>query len=271
VSRVREWFDDFAAAMIERSGREDFPAPGTEFWDDFERSLVRIGATWPHADEAASIVCDIPNLFPNNFRPMVVEAVKKIQAREQAGLAAGPGATTREDADLASRGCPDCGGSGFAHRYVHEDILGMIKSARGNDVPVGYEFSVPCSCALGHLAAQTLRKPNQSAPTLTIDRYPALRREPVEWTDSPDGLDNRHRYRPAHWDAAAGRPVEPEFPIRSVDDLRALIRTLAARTKAATSDANRRWLAEAEERRKRESPAVDCDPGPLPEETAGWF
>ena len=41
---VREWFDDFAAALVDRTGRVDLPEGGSEYWDDFERALVRIGA-----------------------------------------------------------------------------------------------------------------------------------------------------------------------------------------------------------------------------------
>jgi hypothetical protein len=273
MAAVRDWFGDFMAAVIERTCRgDDLPEPGSEFWSDFERSLVRIGAIWPHADEALSIVCD-SKVFPSDIRPAIVAEIRRLQGLALASGGAGTSVHTREEAEAASRGCQDCSGAGYAHRFVHEDILGLIRTARGNDVPVGYEFAVPCSCALGQLAAHTLRKPGQTSPILTIDKYPALRREPVEWTDSPDGLDNRHRYRPAHWDAARGRPLEPEFPIRSVDDLRTLVRSLAARSRHETSEANRRWLAEAEARRKRESPPapVERDPGPLPEEAPGWF
>jgi hypothetical protein len=202
MATVREWFDGFATALIERSGRLDLPEGGSEYWDDFERGLVRIGATREQADEASSIVCDLPNLFPNQYRPMIVEAIRKIQARLQAeSHGAAPGSP--EEARLASRGCPDCGGSGGAIRYVHADILRKVRTIGGHVAPVGAGVCYPCSCPLGRSFARGLRAEGQARDPLTVDQYPSLRLGPVAWSDSPD---NRYRHRPSAWDAATGRP-----------------------------------------------------------------
>lgn len=226
MAKVSDWIREFAAALIERSGRVDFPPWGSGYWEDFQTSLARIGATWDQADEASSVVCDVPGLFLDNYRPMVIEAVRKIQARAVlADKGVMPGSL--DEARVQSRDCPDCGGTGGAVRYVHREILGKVRSFDGNAVPVGGSACYPCSCPLGRLVARGLRREGQDRDPLTVDQYPSLRMGPARWSDR----DNRYRYRPSHWDGESGMPHgagEVATPEQELSSLKRLVASLAA-------------------------------------------
>lgn len=204
MAMVRDWFPDFASALVERSGRSDFPDPGSEYWADWQREFAREGVHWPEADAASSRVCNLPNLFINDYRPMVMAEIKKVQ-RESASPSGLTGSL--DEAKFASKDCPDCGGSGHAIRYVHADILGRMKTAQGNDVPVGASFALPCSCPLGHHVSRGYAVDGKR-PARRVDEHPSLRRIASRWgSEASDGLDNQYRHRPDEWDGLHGCPM----------------------------------------------------------------
>jgi hypothetical protein len=235
---VSEWFDEFMIALMARCARTDWPdlqaENGREFWRDFEREMVRLGATLEQADEAASIVAGRGEQWPNMIRPAVVAEVRRLQ------IAGAPPIAAIEDARHASFACLDCQGSGYAVRYVHASIYGKLRTARGDAFPVGTRVAFPCSCRLGQLAAGALGKPGQPSPA-TIDQYPTLRREAQPWAETADGLDNRYLHRPEDWSAEMDRPYAPSHPTRNLDELRALYRSFEAPAARATASASRRW------------------------------
>lgn len=224
---VSSWFEEFAMTLKARSGRSDWPDMATEgglkFWDDFETSLRRMGATWEQADEASSAACDMPEMWPDKFRPFVVGYIQKLQARQ---LAEGKGieAGSLDEAKALSRDCPDCEGTGGAIRYVHEEILGKVRTFGGNVAPVGTGVTYPCSCPLGKWVARGLRQEGQTSPVLTVDQYPSLRMRAVIWSDR---LDNPYRHHPDRWDADAGMPHDAGEVIDSAAELRILCRSLS--------------------------------------------
>lgn len=195
MARVSDWFDEWAKTLRARSGRVDWLDPASEqgasFWADFERAFVRHGVTFELADEASSAVCDVPGLYPDNYRPMILEAISRLIARanEQQFAQAG----TVDAARLASKGCTDCDGSGFAPRFVHPEIHGKVRTIGGGIAPVGAKVVYPCSCPMGKLIARGLIQPGMSRPALTVDEYPSLRRDAVPWSDEPD---NKYRHHP---------------------------------------------------------------------------
>lgn len=279
MAMVLDWFADFARMLVERSGRVDFPEPGSEFWQDFYRSLTRIGATEAQADEASSIVCDLPNLFPNQYRPMVVEAVQKLQARDlSASKGVEPGSL--DEARIASRECPDCQGSGFAPRYVHPEIHGKVKTFGGGIAPVGMRVLYPCSCPLGHRTAASLIQPGQQRTPLTVDQYPSLRRHPAPWGSfHDDGLDNQFRYRPDQWDAENGRPLQSEGETADLATLKAIttLKRAPSGVSAASREDRRENLLSSLPQPHTEppGPSIDVPAQPelltIPEDDLGWF
>lgn len=275
MSRVRDWFDEFAMTLIARSNRPNWPSfdseVGQAFWDDFERSLIRIGATFALADEASSIVCDMPDLFPADIRPKVIDEVKKLRAKADMEAKGSDPNSSVEAARTASRDCPDCLGNGSAVRYVHAEILGKLRTAAGNPVPVGGSVSIPCSCPLGLHVARGLAPECRPAPP-TIDKYPSLRRWAAPWgSPSPDGMDNQFRYRPSEWDADRGCPV-----LGDVRDLATLKSAIASRKASGVPDARRSQLASMD-RASRPEVTPQAKPEPrsisIPEDHAldGWF
>jgi hypothetical protein len=214
MARVSDWFTDFAIQLIERSGRGDFPELGTEFWCDFEKSLVRIGATFAQADAASSSVCDLPDVFPSQYRGLVVQAVQAIQARE-AVAARGVPAGSRQEAEIASRECPECLGSGWSTRFIHAEVVGRMRAAGGNDLPAGCSVASACgSCQLGRFQAAANSTPER--PCRTWADSPEFRFGPVPWSDRPD---NRYAHRPESWDHRHDRPLEVAPPTKGLRDL----------------------------------------------------
>lgn len=285
MAMVCDWFGDFMAALVQRTGRTDFPQIGTEYWDDFEKGLVRIGATWPHADAAISMLCECRKVYLDNVRPLIVASIRKLQAEEQAGMSSGAAPGSVEAARLASRDCPDCLGSGGAPRFVHAEIHGKVKTFGGRVAPVGARVIYPCSCPMGRVMALGLRQPGQQGIPLTVDAYPSLRRLPVEWARCPDGLDSQYRYSPDEWNDIDGRPMPPEVEIETVADLRNLIASgkavrRLARVPLTTSSIEETfppevasvWRTGDSRRGSSESTQpADFDPGPLPEDYPGFF
>jgi hypothetical protein len=283
MAMVRDWFGDFMAALIQRTGRTDFPEIGTEYWTDFERNLVEIGALWPHADRAISLLCECPKVYLDNVRPLIVASIKKLYAQDQAGGPAAPGSA--EAARLASRDCPDCLGSGGAPRFVHAEIHGKVKTFGGRVAPIGARVIYPCSCPMGRVMALGLRQPGQQGIPLCVDQYPSLRRLPVEWARCLDGLDCQYRYNPDEWNTLDGRPLPLEFEIETVEDLRRLIASGKAVRRLARVPHEARSIDETfppevaslwrtgDSRPGSSEPTQpsNFDPGPLPEEQPGWF
>lgn len=188
-----KWFREFAAKLIERSARLEWPPAGSEFWQDFERALSGIAATAEQADRASSEVCDLPGLFPSDYRPKVLEAVRRLQAEASAGPG-GPALGSREEAQAISRGCPECGGSGISARYVHAEILDRYPKAT-----VGASVSGWCgSCPHGRFLAIA------NAPGSQLPRT---------WSDVPGmGLGSKYCHRPSQWDDAANAPLPDPDP-----------------------------------------------------------
>lgn len=269
MARVSDWFDEWAVTLRDRSGRQDWPdatsESGLAFWDDFERALVRIGATFDLADEASSAACDVPNLYPNQFRSFVVEAIRKLQSRSQAESRGGD-LRDPEAARIASRDCWDCGGSGFAPRYVHPEILGKVRTVGGHEAPVGMRVGYPCSCPLGKLAASGLRQDGQARDPLTVDDYPSLRLRPVPWpSDHPAGLDCRFRHHPDRWDAFEGRPMAPEIVVASRDEGLEMLRSLTESSRMPQERPARRGWPDRPSGRREAQEGASAAPGSRPD------
>jgi hypothetical protein len=197
VSKVSDWFDDWATKHRARSGRTDWPTISTEagraYWDNVESALVRHGATLEVADEASAAVCEVPDVYPDKFLPFLVAAIKKLHSRMQSEAKGPGGLNTMDEAKAASKGCPDCEGNGIAMRYVHADYLGRFVT------PVG----IVCgTCPLGSL----IWKLNSEAPRENRHkmafggRFLDLLRE------------RKYRYQPDNWNLVDGEPMPEPSP-----------------------------------------------------------
>ncbi len=124
-------------------------------------------------------------------------AILDVVAREirDKETAASGDCATREAAEAASRGCPDCGGCGVTSRHRHD--------AEAKHPAV----SCLCVCPMGRWAAGELRDKQGETYRRMVDlnrhEWAWLRLGPVSWRSLPD---NKHRYRRCEWDDAAGRP-----------------------------------------------------------------
>jgi hypothetical protein len=208
MDRVEDWIGEFYVKHTDRCPREDWPQADTEaessFIDAWRHAFVTRGVEHPLADAASLDMAGEPPRFLDQHLPTLVKLAMDLRRLRDAGLGLEVQAGTVESASVASRDCPDCGGSGGAVRYVHEDILGRIRTLGGNLAPLGSAVAYPCSCPLGRLVARGLRQGGQAAEPPTIDQYPRLRLRPVRWSDSPDC---QYRHHPRHWDEEAGMPV----------------------------------------------------------------
>jgi hypothetical protein len=207
MARVEEWFPTFMMNLMIRSGRQDWPDPedevGVEFWADFKRALIRCGASEEEADEASSAACDVPDLWPNQYRPMVVAAIKSLQSRKQAEGKGSGGPNSMDEAKATSKGCPDCDGNGIAMRYIYADYLGRFVTPGGKPFPLGALVGIVCgSCPLGNL----IWRLNSEAPRENRHRM-------AFGKNFPDLLSGRqYRYPPDNWNALDGEPMPEPSP-----------------------------------------------------------
>lgn len=227
MDRVEGWIGDFFVKHTVRCPREDWPAPATEdestTLDAWKHAFVTRGVERRFADVASLDMAAAPPRFLSEHLPELVRLALELRRAEDAVPGADP-LTSLEAATIASRGCPDCGGSGGAVRYVHPGIHGKVRTFGGHVAPVGMAVTYPCSCPLGRFVARGLRQEGQASDPLTVDQYPSLRMGRVSWSDAPD---NRHRHRPESWDHEWDMPGGAG-EVLDVAGLEALVASLAA-------------------------------------------
>lgn len=213
MARVEEWLPEFMRRHTARCHRHDWPTDEDpdrpsentrDFYDAWRHAFVTHGVEDRFADLASLEMAASPPAFLSEHLPMVLKLAAEYRRRHESGLGVNAEAASVEAATSLSRDCPDCGGTGGALRYVHQDILGKVKTFGGHPAPLGYSVAYPCSCPLGKFVARGLRQPGQAADPLTIDQYPSLRLRPVRWSDRPDC---KYRYRPSEWDDDAEMPA----------------------------------------------------------------
>lgn len=268
--KVDDWFGLFIMAHMARFPREDWPAEmsqdASEFFGAWRHQFVIKGLTEDVATRASLDLAGDPPRWKADHLPAILKAAAEVRRQlEPQSSAESP----LEDARMASRDCPDCLGNGSAVRYVHPEILGKLKTAAGNPVPIGGSVSIPCSCPLGRHVARGLA-PEGRQPVPTVDRFPSLRRWEAPWgSPSSDGLDNQFRYRPSEWDRNRGCPIPTE-----VYDL-ATLKAIALDGKASRSPDKRRSQLASIDRAARPEVAPEAKPAPksitIPEDDIGWF
>lgn len=195
------WFADFVGRLVDVLPRNDWPNPSSEFWLAYRRAIDRAKLTEPMLDEAIQRLAEAPPQYLDRVLPELLA-----RAREAWTLAAAAGrveVSSRDDAHLCSRACPDCCGDGWAIRYRHE--------SREPNRPESIAFY--CLCPMG----RWLRQAHEAGPESgreaarripDLAEHPRLHLGPVPWSPHPD---NRHRYPKHRWDAARDRPIEPDY------------------------------------------------------------
>lgn len=196
MATVDSWFRRFAERHVERVPREDWPAPGSEFWAVVKAALVRHGVEEYVADEASRIMAEGEPVFPDRFVAALLATVRQVWKSSEVAVAGEGGG--RESAERASRDCDDCGGRGLATRFRHE--------SRAPGRPEAVVFY--CLCPFGRWVENAHRTGDESSREARrripdLADVPELQLRPVPWSDRPD---NRHRYRLAEWDAERGEP-----------------------------------------------------------------
>jgi hypothetical protein len=209
MARVEEWFGEWLERHARRHPRDDWPPPGDDLYRGWIGNFVLHGVVEDVAEEASVRLMAAPPRWLGEHVQATLDAARAI-FRERAERQAGHDPSSRESALLASRDCPDCGGGGLAVRWRH-------RSAGPGVLPA---IVLYCTCPHGRWLERTHREhaPDVRRRLHDLADHPWLQLGPVAWQDGPD---NRHRYQPASWDDAAGRPLPPPRTIRPGTAVRA--------------------------------------------------
>jgi hypothetical protein len=224
--RVEEWLPGFLIQHTKIHHGFSWPALGSDEFVTMAKvwqyQFVTHGITLEVAQEASLGLAGIEHRQVDHL-PIMIRVAREIMQRVSQGTMPPIAPDPLRDATLASIDCRDCGGSGWAIRYIHSDIHGKLNNARGSPVAIGSSVGIPCGCELGRLIAQG------TGHRLTVDQYPSLRLQAVTWSSQ---LDCKYRYRPGQWDDAANQPIMP-VEINSLDDLKQLVARLAGERRIA--------------------------------------
>lgn len=190
MARVEEWIGEFIEFHTARCPRQDWPPGDAEsdrvFWDAWRYQFVIKGVTFDLVDEASRRLAGQPPQWLGDHLPSLLKSVAEI-VKDRAERTGGEKEDPLKEASKESRDCLDCSGTGWATRFVHENLHGRFRTATDNPVPVGGSFAIPCGCPYGRQVAAAAGR------RLTVADYPSLRLDFVEWSDV---ADNAYRYRP---------------------------------------------------------------------------
>lgn len=189
--RIEEWLPRFLTDHIKRFPGMTWPGLGTDPFLDMAKvwrhNLVTNGVTAEVALEASYSLAGIEH-FQADHLPKFLKICGEI-ARRDASTFSSVEADPLKAASRASADCFDCGGSGWAVRFIHPEIHGRLNNANGDPVPVGMSVALPCGCDLGREMARI------HGYRLTVADYPTLRLRLVG-VDPEERWDNCYRYRP---------------------------------------------------------------------------
>jgi hypothetical protein len=195
-----DWFFDWLTDHQARVRHPHWVDPGDVAYylgwvDFFDKERV--------TEKEAYALTRLLQVSPPRYPDRTPEAILAILPglREEAS-GGGPLPGSRDEAIARSLGCLECQGIGFSIRYGHAEEPSRLTTSGGATIPPGLPVSSPCgSCELGQYLSRSVAGPGR--PAHTWRDVPAFAVGPVDWSPLPD---NRHRYRPTEWDAAAGRP-----------------------------------------------------------------
>jgi hypothetical protein len=193
-----DWAPAFFGRHTERIPRADWPDSG-EFWETFQRALVRNGVTEGVADEASRLMAEHPTPFLDRHIEAFLDQVRAVWKLSEIATDTDP--ATREGAERLSRGCPDCGGMGLTTRYRHAGV----GQPRPDGRPLDPTITLYCTCSMGRWIERTHREKDPEVRRRIADlaEHRSLRLGPVSWCREPD---NAHRYPPGAWDYDRARP-----------------------------------------------------------------
>lgn len=204
IQNINEWFPVWFADHTARHRFHPWPAPGSDpelvEMDAWRTCLVRNGFDLDVATEASNRLRDesIPwEKFQHRFRMLGHDVCR---ARNEKGIGIGdtnPGQYTRDQAEAASKTCPDCSGSGFATRFRHVPVGdGLGKNA------VDSCHVLLCLCPMG----RWMKKTHETTKKDPV-RMPDLRDFPaLQMRNVTNGFDNPNRHKRRYWDFETDQP-----------------------------------------------------------------
>lgn len=152
--------------------------------------------------------------YPKDHLAELIDLATLIYAERRA--AQGGVIDSMAAARAASLECRDCGGSGFATRYLHHDA--------GPNRPRGVGMAYYCVCPAGRYVKRRhseAPEPENRVRCEDLAQHPELQLRDVPWSNLPD---NKFRHRPSHWDESTGAPIVGPLPVA---DYRVAARRLA--------------------------------------------
>jgi hypothetical protein len=193
---VDDWIGSFLARHMGRCPRSDWPREGsggeiTEAFGGFlqawRHTFVTRGVEERWADLASLDLAGAPPRYLGDHLPAVVKLAIDYRVRDNAGAASG----SVEEARLASKGCPRCGGSGLVSARVH--AAGAFRTAGGVALPAGSTFGATCPCPMG----EAIQRADAALPADKRSRLPragelpmACLPLPAEESDAPPNRDD---------------------------------------------------------------------------------
>jgi len=201
MATIDEWFDDFVLEHIRRSGRRDFPVPGSDdgdpFWELWESKFRLIGMTEDVARQASIKVCETSD-FPNQHLEKLINEAKKIFRATNGG--GSPGNDREHAKEQTPEDC-ECGQSGIVIRFRHLPVRDM----KGHNAS-GAIFNAYCICPMGRWL-KSVHSYELRRYFADLAAYPQLQLAEVPWSPEPD---NQYRHHPRNWDDMRGCPIVQE-------------------------------------------------------------
>lgn len=193
---LRDWFPTHAARHS--AAHPAYPAVGTpeytRLYSDWFDELKRNNVDGDEAEAASkSLLTHKDAAFRNNHLRLLLDYV---EAARKAKLEAPPIlAGSREAAEVASRACPDCDGSGYAKRARRDGLPFTVTTRAGVDHESA-TIVAACRCAYGRWLLAAAHKDHRPVDVLAIEAATISYDEWYLARPRPEPLDRRPRPTP---------------------------------------------------------------------------
>lgn len=165
----KRWVAKSLARHIARMKLPDAPEPDSEEFEDVARiwdeQFAKRKTNYKQVDEASRAVCAKGVSYWREQLPSLLAAIDEIQGANIAQGDAANGETPREKAELDSRDCRLCGGTGFAvvyHRHFTGPPIIDVVNSDGSRSRVAARSSAFCLCSYGRWLLDANRRSSYS-------------------------------------------------------------------------------------------------------------
>lgn len=204
INHIREWFSVWYTDHVARFRFFPWPEEGGEAaaieLETWRSCLVRNGFDFTVATETSLRLRDEAvtwEKFQHRFRMIGHDVCRERNANIFGSDTSDQGDQSRDQAEAASKTCPDCGGSGLATRFRHVPVGdGLGKNA------VDSCHVLLCLCPMG----RWMKKTHETTKKDPV-RMPDLRDFPaLQMRNVTNGFDNPNRHKRRYWDFETDQP-----------------------------------------------------------------